>query len=267
MKKVSLSPRHAAFLRSARRRQFLVRLCQCGILILFLFLWELLASNNIIDQFIMSSPSRICKTIALLSASGELWQHVWISTEETMLGFLIGTFLGSAAAVVLWWSPLLNEVLEPYVVVLNSLPKIALGPVIIIWVGTGKPAIITMAVLISVVITTITMLGGFLETSADKILLLRTLHATKTQIFCKLVLPANLPTLASTLKINVGMSWVGSIMGEYLVSKAGLGYLIVYGSQVFQLDLVMACTLLLCLLAGVMYFLVAALEKLFLKWQ
>ena len=159
----------------------------------------------------------------------------------------------------------MKEVFEPYVVVLNSLPKIALGPIIIIWAGTGKGAIITMAVLISVVITTINMLNGFLETDKDKIFLMRAMHANKLQIFVKLVAPANVPTLMATLKINVGMAWIGSIMGEYLVSKEGLGYLLVYGSQVFRLDLVMTCTIVLCALAGLMYGAVALLEKAVVK--
>ncbi len=167
----------------------------------------------------------------------------------------------------LWWSPLLNKIFEPYLVVLNSLPKVALGPIIIIWAGTGQAAIITMAVLISVVVTTITMLNGFNNTDPNKILLLKTMRAKKIDIFGKLVLPSNLPTLVSCLKINVGMSWIGTIMGEYLTSQAGLGYLILYGGQVFKLDLVMTCILVLCVIAAVMYLLVALLEKSLVRWN
>ena len=179
--------------------------------------------------------------------------------------YKIGTAIGYTVAVILWWNAFLKDVFEPYVVVLNSLPKIALGPIIIIWAGTGTASIITMAVLISVVITTITILNGFIETDKEKALLLRSLGANRLQIFTKLVAPANVPTLMATLKINVGMAWIGSIMGEYLVSKEGLGYLLVYGSQVFRLDLVMTCTVVLCALAGVMYALVAILEKIVIK--
>ena len=165
----------------------------------------------------------------------------------------------------MWWNNFVKDVFEPYVVVLNSLPKIALGPIIIIWVGTGKMAIITMAVLISVVITTITLLNGFVSTDKDKILLLKSMGANRMQIFVKLVAPYNVPTLMACLKINVGMSWIGAIMGEYLASKEGLGYLLVYGSQVFRLDMVMTCTIVLCALAGIMYGLVAILEKIVVK--
>ena len=180
---------------------------------------------------------------------------------ETVAGFLIATVVGSGVAVLLWWSTTLRDVTEPYLIVLNSLPKIALGPIIIIWCGAGTSAIIFMAVLISVIITVMSMLNAFLSVEEEKILLLRSMGANKRIILQKLILPASIPAFMSVLKINVGMAWVGSIMGEYLVSKAGLGYLIVYGGTVFKLDLVMSATVVLCVLAGLMYFLVSFAEK------
>ncbi len=259
------SPQHALYLKKQRLHKTLVTVCRMGALVVALALWECAARLGWIDSFITSSPSRVWSTLKELVANGTLFRHAWVSTAETLAGFAIGTAAGYAAAVLLWWNGFLKEVFEPYVVVLNSLPKIALGPIIIIWAGTGKGAIITMAVLISVVITTINMLNGFLETDKDKIFLMRAMHANKLQIFVKLVAPANVPTLMATLKINVGMAWIGSIMGEYLVSKEGLGYLLVYGSQVFRLDLVMTCTIVLCALAGLMYGAVALLEKAVVK--
>ena len=259
--KNTFSREHLLFLKAHRRRKILVHVAQFGVLILLLGLWELAAQLEWIDSFITSSPLRIWNTLKELIASGSIWHHMGVSTLETLAGFAIGTALGYVVAVILWWNTFLKDVFEPYVVVLNSLPKIALGPIIIIWAGTGKASIITMAVLISVVITTITILNGFLATDKEKVLLLRSMRANRLQIFCKLVAPANVPTLMATLKINVGMAWIGSIMGEYLVSKEGLGYLLVYGSQVFRLDLVMTCTIVLCALAGLMYAAVAILEK------
>lgn len=267
MNRKEFSPSHLRFLKQQRKKSVLVAAYQLGILVVFIGLWELFAQLKLIDAFIFSSPSRIAVTFANMVKEGELFRHMWVSTEETVLGFLIGTVLGTGIAVALWWSKMLNRVLEPYIVVLNSLPKIALGPIIIIWVGIGQAAIITMAVLISVIVTTLTMLSGFNETNANKVLLMKTMHASKLQIFTKLVFPSNIPTLVSALKINVGMAWVGTIMGEYLVSRAGLGYLIVYGGQVFKLDMVMTCIIVLCVLAGVMYALVAALEKTVTKWK
>jgi NitT/TauT family transport system permease protein len=168
-------------------------------------------------------------------------------------------------AIALWCSDFLRKVFDPYIVVLNSLPKIALGPLIIIWVGIGTKAIVVMTFLICIVVTVISFLNGFLSFDNGKILLLRSMGANKFQILTKLVIPGSLPTFISMLKISVGMAWVGSIMGEYLVSRAGLGYLIVYGGQVFKLDLVMASTVVLCLLATFMYGMVTLLEKLLIK--
>lgn len=264
-KSENFTPEHLQFLRKMRARNILVHAAQVGILVLLLCLWELAAHLNWIDPFIMSCPSRVWNTLVELSADGMLWRHAWVSTWETIVGFVIGTTLGYAVAVLLWWDSFVKDVFEPYIVVLNSLPKIALGPIIIIWVGAGKSAIITMAVLISVVITTITMLNGFVSTDGDKVLLLKSMGANRMQIFAKLVAPYNVPTLMACLKINVGMSWIGAIMGEYLVSKEGLGYLLVYGSQVFRLDMVMTCTVVLCALAGLMYGLVAILEKIVVR--
>ena len=209
----------------------------------------------------MSSPSRILATIGSLYSSGELFYHIGITLYETLLGFVISIILGGLIAIILWWSDTLRKILDPYIVVLNSLPKIALGPVVIIWFGAGMQSIVVICVLITIIIAVISMLNAFREVDKDKILLMRSMGANKFQILTKLILPASLPQFVSVLKISVGMSWVGSIMGEYLVSSAGLGYLIVYGSQVFRLDLVMASTLILCILACIMYLAVALLEK------
>lgn len=265
MKYISLQ--HKNYLLGIRRRKIAVIVSQISLLVVLLGIWELAARLELIDSFITSYPTRIFQTLISTFASGEMGKHILISTFETVAGFSIGTLLGTAFAIIMWWSPFIKAVCEPYLVVLNSLPKIALGPIIIVWVGAGYSSIITMAVLISVVVTTINMLNGFCQTSTAKILLMKTMNATKFQLFTKLVFPSNIDTLLATLKINVGMAWIGTIMGEYLVSRAGLGYLIVYGGQVFRLDLVMACTIVLCALAGVMYFAVASLEKALAKRQ
>ena len=236
-----------------------------GILVTFIFLWELLATFKIIDSFLMSQPSKILLTIKNLLVSGELFKHIFTTLYETILGFLIATILGSVIALILWWSEYLRKVLDPYVVVLNSLPKIALGPIIIVWFGAGTKSIIFMAVIITIIVTIITMESGFLSVDKNKIKLLKSLGATKLQTLLKLVIPASIPTFVSCLKINVGMAWIGSIMGEYLVSKAGLGYLIVYGGQVFKLDLVMASTIVLLVLSGLMYASISLIEKLIIK--
>ncbi len=253
---------HELFMAKNKYKRIQTIVVQVLILVLFIGIWELAAQLGWIDSFIMSSPSRIVKMLGELGKQ-DLWIHIGTTLYECVIGFVISTALGCVIAVVLWWSDFLRRVLEPYIVVLNSLPKIALGPIIIIWVGAGAKAIVMMTVLICIIVTIISALGGLMATDEGKVLLLRSMGASKWQILVKLVLPGSIPTLLSVLKINVGLAWVGTIMGEYLVSGAGLGYLIIYGGQVFKLDLVMTSTVILCFLAAVMYFAVALIEKFF----
>lgn len=261
MKYVPASPQHAAYIRQVRREKQFVTFMRVLIVVVFLGLWELLVRLKWIDAFILSSPTRVAATIARLYADGSLFLHIGVTLYETVLGFLLGTLIGTLFAMLLWWMPKLNRILDPYLVVLNALPKIALGPILIVWFGAGRVSIIVMAILVSLVVTTVTVLNGFLATAREKQFLMRTLGANKGQIFCKVVLPASVPHMIAALKISVGMSWVGVIVGEYLVSQAGLGYLIVYGGQVFKLNLVMASILILCVLAALMYYGVALIEK------
>lgn len=265
--KKNFSINHEIYLKKIKRNNALINFSRVFVLLFIIGAWELLTYLGVIDSFIASSPSRIVKTIYGLIINDNLLKHIGITLYETFLGFVIAVLLGYFIGLSLWWSERLRRILEPYIVVLNSLPKIALGPIIIVWFGSGAKAIIFMTVLIGIIVAIITMLNGFLATDNDKILLLKAMGATKIQILTKLVIPGSLPTFISMLKINVGMAWIGSIMGEYLVSKAGLGYLIVYGGQVFKLDLVMASTVVLCILAALMYFAVALLEKIIIKYK
>ena len=254
------SKEHKLYVRKLKKEKWIIRLIQILILVAFFVLWEVLTMYKVLDPFFISSPSRMIATVKDLYLSGELFLHIGTTLYETVIGFILATAIGYLIAVLLWWSERLRKIFDPYIVVLNSLPKIALGPLIIIWFGAGTTAIIVMCILICVIITTLSLLGSFLSCDKDKILLMKSMNAKKYQIFFKLILPYSMPDFISVLKINVGMSWVGSIMGEYLVSKAGLGYLIVYGGTVFKLDLVMTSTVILCLLAGLMYFIVARIE-------
>ncbi len=259
-----ISKERKQYLKSKRKKKLLVLITQISVLIIFLAVWEILANKKIIDSFITSQPSRIFETFMNLG-SNDLLKHIGVTTYETIVGFLLGTILGIIIAIILWWSDFLAKVLDPYLVVLNSLPKVALGPVIIIWVGAGTPAIIVMAVAISLVVTILENLNGFLRTDKELIKMARTFKASKLQILLKIIIPANISTFINSLKVNIGLSLVGVISGEFLVSKAGLGYLIVYGGQVFKLDLVMTSVLILGVLAGVMYAGVLLLEKFILK--
>lgn len=263
--KLKFSKSHRDYLRKYQAKKLLILLSQISILMLFLVSWELLSKYEIISSFFFSSPSKIVKTVIELFHSGELFYHSRITLSETLIGFAIATGIGFVVAFVLWYSDFLRRVLEPYLVVLNSLPKIALGPIIIVWFGAGSKAIIFMCVLIVIIVTIMNILNSFTSCDKQLISMTKSMGAGKLQVFFKVVLPSSLKDIVSTLKINVGLSWIGAIMGEYLVSKAGLGYLLIYGGQVFNLNLVMTSTIVLCFLASIMYFAVALFEKLMSK--
>lgn len=258
MRKVK-SPRQI-YLAKRRNDKLTVILLQIGVLAALIGLWELAAQLGWIDPFITSCPSRIVKTLGGIDAA-DLFRHIGYTLLECIVGFFVASVAGILIAVLLWRFAKFRHVAEPYIVVLNALPKVALGPIIIIMVGAGSQAIIMMTVLICIIVTIISVLNGFMSVDDGKIFLMRSMGASRFQILTKLVFPANVPALVNMLKINVGLAWVGTIMGEYLVSTAGLGYLIIYGSQVFKMDLVMASTVILCMLATAMYLGVAAIER------
>ena len=264
MQKKNNSEERKKYLRKNLITKVSIVITQITLVVLFIILWEILANKGIIDSFITSQPSRMLETFMNLSQN-DLLKHLGVTVYETIVGFLSGTVLGIIIAIILWSSKFLSKVSEPFLVVLNSLPKIALGPVIIIWVGAGTSAIIVMALAISLIVTILEILNGFINTDSEKIKMARTFGANKFQLLTKIVIPANISTFINSLKVNIGLSLVGVISGEFLVSKAGLGYLIVYGGQVFQLDLVMASVVILAVVAAVMYEAVVLLEKLILK--
>lgn len=260
-----LSKERVIYLKTEKRRKKMILIWQIGILVCFIGIWEISAALGAIDSFILSQPSRIWDTCINMAQNG-LLMHIGVTVYETLVGFTLGVIAGTVLASILWWSSFISKVSEPYLVVLNSLPKIALGPVIIIIVGAGTEAIIFMAIAISLIVTVLEMLNGFQNTDKEYIKMAITFGASKLQIFKKIVFPYNISTLFNSLKINIGLSLVGVIAGEFLVSKAGLGYLIVYGGQVFQLDLVMASVIILAIVAALMYETVVLLQRLVMKW-
>lgn len=257
----SCSKEHQEFIKKHNAKKIAILFSQALLLVLFIALWELAAKLKWIDPFIMSQPSRVVKTIVSLTADGSLFTHSGITILETIIGFLSGTTLGTLIAIVLWWSDFTAKVLDPYLVVLNALPKTALGPIILVWIGGTMSSIIVMALLISIIVTILNVYLAFESVDEDKLKLLKTLGATKSQILYKVVLPSSFPAIISVMKINVGLSLVGVIVGEFLVSKAGLGYLIIYGGQVFKMDLVMTSVIILAAAAALMYLSVSWFEK------
>lgn len=261
-----VSPEHKDYLNKIRRRKLLVLFTQIAILITFFILWEAAAKLKWIDAFIFSQPSRVFKAALSMILDGRLLRHTGVTLAETVAGFLLGTVLGTACAVVLWWNRFLEKVLSPYLIVLNSLPKTALAPILIVWLGNNVKSIIVTALMVSVVVTVITVLTGFMLCEKEKIKLIETFGGSKRQVLTKVIIPANIPNIISALKINVGLSFVGVIVGEFLVAQSGLGYLIVYGSQIFKMDWVMMSILILCFMAALMYQLIVIVEKKFSNW-
>ena len=259
------SEEHKLYLKKRKRKNHIIRLSQILIITLFIIIWQLLADFKLINTFIFSSPKDVLNTIITLFKQGNLFNHIGITIYETIISFSLGTIIGTVIATILWWNNTIAKILDPYLTILNSLPKVAMGPIIIIWVGAGIKSIILMALLISTIITIINVYQGFIETDPLKIKLMKSFKATKLQLYTKLIIPSSLSNIISALKINVSMSLIGVIMGELLVSKEGLGYLINYGSQVFNLNLVMTGIIILAIVSSIMYYSVVLFEKFITK--
>ena len=238
---------------------------QLFIIITFFLIWEILVNTGILSAFIYSSPSRIIKTIIDLIKDHNFFIHIYITLKEVLISFIIGTSLGFIIAIILYEFPFLAKVMDPFLTMLNSLPKVALGPLIIIICGANTKSIILMALLINLIVSIITIYNGFLQTDEYRLKLFKTMHANKRQILFNLVIPSSYQTIISSFKLGIAQTLIGVIMGEFLVSKQGIGYLIVYGKQVFNLHLVMSGIVLLALISYILYKLITILEKKLLK--
>ena len=258
------SREHKLYLRKKKIRKILVIFTQILLAVLLISIWELLATYKVINTFITSSPSRVLSTIISLYNDNNLFNNIWTTIYETLISFSLGTIIGIITATILWYFNFIYKVLDPYLTILNSLPKIALGPIIIIFFGANINSIIIMALLISVIVTVITVYNGFISTDKNRINLLKSFSATKRQIFKYVILPSSY-SIISSLKINISMTLIGVIMGEFLVSKSGIGYLINYGSQVFNLNLVISGIIILMIVSYLMYIIVSYIEKILVK--
>ena len=246
------SPGYSRYLRSQLRAWWSILLSRMLILFSALGIWELAARLKWVDPLLTSQPSKLVTTFRELGFEGSLFMHTRVTAMETVIGIAVSMALGTLIAVFFWWSTYASKVLEPYMVVLNALPKVALGPIFYIWLG-DRYSVYGMAVAISVIVTIMMVENGFKEITRTKLQLMESFGATKLQMLRMVMLPASVPNLIATLKVNVGLTLVGVIMGEFLSSKAGLGYLIIYGGQVFQMDMVMVSICMLALMSVVLY--------------
>ncbi|MCF6408875.1 ABC transporter permease [Pseudalkalibacillus salsuginis] len=265
--KTKIDLAYEEFKQRERKTKKQVFITQLFMLFTFLGLWEIASNKTLIDPLLFSSPSKILNLFYVKIMDGSLITHSVVTFGETIASFVIATILGTVVAAVLWWTPFVSKVSDPYLVVLNAMPKVALGPILIVALGPGYLSIIAMGVLISVIITTLVVYSAFHETNDNYIKVIQTFGGNKKQVFNEVVFPSAIPTIISTLKVNVGLSWVGIIVGEFLVSKQGLGYLIIYGFQVFNFTLVLLSLLVIAVMATIMYTGVGMLENLLRKRQ
>lgn len=249
------------FINKIKKEKAMMIIIQIALVFFVFLMWELFTKVKILDKFLFSCPSDIFSLLIDNIKSAEIFIHIRYSLLETLIALFIGTGLGILIALLLWFFPRVSKILDPFLVVLNALPKTALAPILIVWAGTGVKGIVVVAISLSLVMTIISALNFFNSVDKEQIKMLKTFGANKFQILFKLVLPSNIVNIISIIKINIGLTWVGVIVGEFLVSRFGIGYIVVYGGQVFKMDLVMMGVFVLALLAFLMYIVIALIEK------
>lgn len=256
-----MSEKQKKFIRKNKLNKILILSIQFFIIVLFIICWEQCANKNIINPFIFSKPSTIFNTIINLWNNFNLLNHIITTVIEVLIAFSLGITIGFIISLILYQFKTLAKIIDPFLTVLNSLPKVALGPIIIIWFGANTKSIIVMALLINLITSILTIYNGFIQTDKNKIKLLESFGASKIQIILKLIIPNSFISIISSLKLNISMTLIGVIMGEFLASKAGIGYLITYGTQIFNLNIVMSGIIILIFMSYILYSCVLLIEK------
>lgn len=257
----NISSEQKKYLKKVKKDKKIILIFQIVILLFLIITWEICSIYGIVDPFIFSCPSRIVKSTIEMLLDGSLIYHIWVTLYETIISFALGSVIGIIIAIILWWNHKISKVLEPYLVVFNSLPKTALAPIFIVWLGNNTRSIIITALTVSIVVTIINVFNGFINVDKEKVKLIYTFNGTKRDVLRKVIIPANFSNIISTMKVNIGLSFIGVIIGEFIAGKAGLGKLIVYGSQVLKMDWVMMSIIILALLATGLYELIVFAEK------
>ena len=236
-----------------------------GLLAALLLLWEAASRLRLIDPFFFSSPTEIFRTAVTKWQSGQLWRDIVYTASSTLLGFLLGTVIGSLVGLLFWFSRPVALVAEPWLIVLNALPKLALAPVLVILIGIGFASKVALAFLMTVIVAAMSAYGGVQTVDSALLTLLSSLGATKRQTFTRLVVPSALPSMITGLRVNIALAMAGSIVGEFIASDRGLGRMIVYAGTVFDLPLVWVGVVVLSVVSILMYACVVAVEKLLLR--
>lgn len=259
------SDEHKLFLNKIKKNKILINTFRIFIVLLFISIWELLSSYKIINTFLFSSPSNVLKTFISMVVDKSIFVHIGVTLYELIISFLLSTVVALIVSIIFWSNLTIYKIVDPYITIINSLPKVALGPLIIIWCGASTNSIIFMSLLISLFVSIISIYNGFNSVNKNYITLLKSFGASKIQIFTKVIFPNNIFNIISSLKINISMNLIGIIMGELLVSKAGIGYLIMYGSQVFNIDLVITGVFILGIISSITYFILDKFENKYLN--
>lgn len=249
------------YLKKQKFSKYLVLFSQIFLLIAFLGTWEWTSNTGILNSFIFSSPTKIGTCFMEMVADGSIYGHVWITLYETLISFVLVTICSVLCAVILWFFPRLSQVLEPYLVTLNSLPKSALAPLLIVWLGANTKTIIVAGMSVAIFGSIISLHTNFKQVDTEKIKLIYTLGGKKLQALSKVVIPSSIPTIISIMKVNIGLCLVGVVIGEFLAARSGLGYLIIYSSQVFKMDWLLMSIILLCIMAMLLYAFISIIEK------
>lgn len=252
-----------SYLNGRKRHKRIVRISRVAILLSFLFLWEFTANVGLIDSFIFSSPSKIALCFWGMVLDKTIFLHIWTTLYETIVSFLLVTLIGILLAVALWCSEKLSEILDPYLVVLNSLPKSALAPLLIVWLGATPTTIIVAGMSVAIFGSILSLYTSFATVDQEKIKLIYTLRGNKWHALTKVVLPSSIPSIISNMKVNIGLCLVGVVIGEFLAARNGLGYLIIYSSQVFKMDWLLMSIVLLCIMSMGLYSLINLFEKIY----
>ncbi|MFI3170923.1 MAG: ABC transporter permease [Eubacteriales bacterium] len=258
---IPLSLEQQQFVRKDRQRYYFVKISRVLLLVLFIGLWEFTTRIDLIDSFIFSSPCKIMTCFLSMVKDHSIFPHIAITLFEVLVSFILVIVCSLLFAIILWYFPIISDVLEPTVIVLNSLPKSALAPLLIVWLGANQRTIIVAGMSVAIFGSIISLHTSFQSTDKEKIKLIYTLHGSKIQALTKVVIPSSLPSLVSIMKVNIGLCLVGVVIGEFLAARSGLGYLIIYSSQVFKMDWLLMSIVLLCIMAILLYALIDKIEK------
>ena len=240
---------------------------QVTLLALLLGFWEHTTASDKQAAFMFGSPSAIFGFLGQMARDGSLWRDTYVTGLETLLGFGIGNLFGTLIGLLLWYSRFVSRVVEPFVIALGSIPIIALAPIIIIWFGTGLISKVAMSTLSVVIVALVTSYKGAIGVDADQINLMRTLGASKFQIFRKLVVPASLTDIFAGLKLTVGFALIGAIVGEFMSSSEGLGHAIFKAGSLYIIPKVFAALVATIALALLLTFVVGRIERLLMPWR